>query len=278
MRETLRRRWMGLATVLDLKAQGFFIPHRYAAAVSPPGAYPAAARIFDRARGEFAKVMDAIDAQAKALDAISADAEAPAPRWNQDWFARLDAAAAYALVRNGRPKTIVEIGSGHSTRFLRRAASDAELAARIVCVDPEPRAALAELKVDWRREAVQQTPPALFEALLPGDMLFVDSSHILMPGTDVDHVLNRILPALKPGVAVHLHDVFLPDDYPAQWAWRGFNEQLGVLALLQGGAYAPVFSSRHAVTRMADRLAESPVARLPLPAGAFESSLWLRKL
>ncbi len=278
MRDKLRRRWMGLATVLDLKAQGFFIPHRYADAVSPPATYSAAEALLNSARGNFAKVIGRIDAQAKALAAIQADGQAPDPRWNQDWFPRLDAAAAYALVGQYRPKTIVEIGSGHSTRFMCRAAADAGLAARILCIDPEPRADLKGLKVEWRRETVQQTPPALFSGLGADDMLFVDSSHILMPGTDVDHVLNRILPALKAGVLVHLHDIFLPDRYPEEWDWRGFNEQLGVLALLQGGGWAPVFSSRYATTRMAREIANSAIARLPLPEGAFESSLWLRKL
>lgn len=268
---------MGLATVLDLRAQGFFIPHRYADAVLPPPAYPAAERLFDAARRDFAQVLAAIDAQAEALAAIPADAEAPTPRWNQDWFPRLDAAAAYALARAGRPGTVVEIGSGHSTRFLARAAADGGSATRVVCIDPAPRAALAGLAVEWRREAVQQAPLELFADLAPGDMLFVDSSHILMPGTDVDHVLNRVLPALKSGVLVHLHDIFLPDGYPKDWAWRGFNEQLGVLALLQGGTWAPVFSSRYVLTRMESEFAKCAARRLPMPAGAFESSLWLRK-
>jgi predicted O-methyltransferase YrrM len=269
---------MGLATVLDLKPQGFFIPHRYADAVRPPVPYPAAERLFAAARRDFATVLAAIDAQAQALAAIAADAEAPAPRWNQDWFPRLDAAAAYVLVRGGRPGTIVEIGSGHSTRFLARAAADGGSATRVICIDPAPRAALAGIAAEWRREPVQQTPLDLFAGLGPGDMLFVDSSHILMPGTDVDHVLNRVLPALKPGVLVHLHDIFLPDDYPRDWAWRGFNEQLGVLALLQGGAWAPTFSSRYLLTRRAEEFGKCAAARLPLPEGAHESSLWLKKI
>lgn len=278
MREALRRRWMGLATILDLRSQGFFIPHRYADTVSPPPDYPAAEALLAPARGAFARIIAAIDAQARALGAIAADAPAPAPRWNQDWFPRLDAAAAYALVGQHKPRRIVEIGSGHSTRFLCRAVADGGLATRILCIDPEPRAALKGLAVEWRADAVQQAPLDLFQGLDAGDMLFVDSSHILMPGTDVDHVLNRIMPALRPGVLVHLHDIFLPDRYPTEWDWRGFNEQSGVLPLLQGGRWQPVFASRYAVTRMAAELAKSAVARLPLPAGAFESSLWLMKL
>lgn len=278
MREALRRRWMGLATILDLRPQGFFIPHRYADTVSPPPDYPAAESLLAPAQGAFIQIIAAIDAQARVLGAIAADAPAPAPRWNQDWFPRLDAAAAYALVGRHKPRRIVEIGSGHSTRFLCRAVTDGGLTTRILCIDPEPRADLKGLAVEWRAEAVQRAPLDLFQGLDAGDMLFVDSSHILMPGTDVDHVLNRIMPALKPGVLVHLHDIFLPDRYPTEWDWRGFNEQLGVLALLQGAGWQPVFASRYAVTRMAAELEKGAVARLPLQAGAHESSLWLRKL
>ncbi|MFX7914564.1 class I SAM-dependent methyltransferase, partial [Acinetobacter baumannii] len=76
---------------------------------------------------------------------------------------------------------------------------------------------------------------AVFAALAAGDVLFIDSSHVLMPGSDVDLLFNQVLPRLKPGVLVHIHDIFLPDDYPASWGWRGYNEQQGVACLLQGG-------------------------------------------
>ena len=83
----------------------------------------------------------------------------------------------------------------------------------------------------WAVTGSRETLPDL----APGDVLSIDSSHILMPGTDVDILLNRVLPALPAGVLVHIHDVFLPDDYPPAWSWRGYNEQLGVAALVQGG-------------------------------------------
>ena len=66
----------------------------------------------------------------------------------------------------------------------------------------------------------------------------IDSSHTLVPGSDVDLLLNRVLPALSAGAVVHVHDIFLPDNYPDDWAWRGYNEQLGVAPLLFGGASA----------------------------------------
>jgi len=274
MNDTERRRRLGLATVLDLKPRGYFLPYRHADAIQAVPPYPAVEAAF--AAGDFSSLLDAIDGFGAALQAIAADAPAPQPRWTQDWFPRVDAAAAYAIVRTRKPGRIVEIGSGHSTRFLTRAIADGGLATTLTAIDPAPRATLDGVAVTWRRELVQATPLALFEGLGAGDVLFIDSSHLLMPGSDVDHLVNRVLPALPQGVLVHVHDVFLPDDYPESWRWRGYNEQLALPALILGG-YAPLFSSHYAVTRMADRLRASIVARLPLPDGAHETSLWLEK-
>lgn len=110
-----------------------------------------------------------------------------------------------------------------------------------------------------------------------GDILSIDSSHVLMPGTDVDVLLNRVLPNLPAGVLVHLHDIFLPDDYPEEWTWRGYNEQLGVAALLQGGEWQVLWSSRYASSRMTAAVSQTVLARIALPMGAYESSLWLEK-
>ncbi len=117
----------------------------------------------------------------------------------------------------------------------------------------------------------------IFAELAAGDILAIDSSHILMPGSDVDLLLNHVLPALPAGVVVHIHDIFLPDDYPAVWAWRSYNEQLGVAALLNGGGWQPLFASHFAATRMATEKGSGVLAGLPLEDGAFESSLWLKK-
>jgi hypothetical protein len=77
-------------------------------------------------------------------------------------------------------------------------------------------------------------------------------------------------------VVVHFHDIFLPDPYPPEWEWRGYNEQNAVGTLVSGGIEI-LWSSRFAATRMADALAGSVAARLPLFEGAVESSLWVRK-
>jgi len=269
-----RRLRMGLATLLG-RSQGFFAPYRYAGSVAPPGPYPAIEAAFRAAEPGFTGVLDDIDSHGERLAGF--DGPPPQPRWGQSWFPRLDGAAAYALVRRHAPAQIVEVGSGHSTRMLARAAADAGTGTGITCIDPQPRAALRGLDVAWRERVLGDADLALFESLEPGDMAFFDSSHILWPGTDVDMMLNRILPLLAPGVLVHIHDILLPDPYPPAWSWRGYTEQNGLAGWLLGGGCAPVFSSHYALTRM-NAAARPAIAALPLPEGAFETSLWLRRV
>lgn len=262
---------LGLPTVLGLKPRGWFIPHRYAPLLPPPGAqppYPAIEALFERRSADFARVLDQAESHAKALQALNG-------LLDQSWFPSLDAAVAYTMVRERRPQRIVEVGSGHSTRILARAEGGV---GEIVAIDPMPRADIAGLPgVRVVPSTLQAAPADVFDGLKAGDILFIDSSHILMPGSDVDQLFNRVLPRLPAGTLVHIHDIFLPFDYPAIWGWRNYNEQLGVVPLLTGGLYTPLFSSAWAERRMADRLARSVIARLPRPADALPASLWLEK-
>lgn len=272
-RERLRRAAFGLSTLLG-RPRGFFIPHRYAASVAPLP-YPALEPPFRAAEPGFRRMMAILESYAPDLLRILGGS-GPA-RFDQDWFPALDAAAAYAIVRSERPRRIVEIGSGHSTRFLARAVRDGGLATAITAIDPAPRASLAGLGVRHEARTLAEADPALLAGLAASDILFIDSSHVAMPGTDVDRLVGTVLPDLPPGTLVHVHDICLPDAYPAEWAWRGYNEATVVAALLQGGAFEPVFASHWVRTRRPDWLAAGIVGRLPLIPGARETSLWLRK-
>ncbi|HWA42046.1 MAG TPA: class I SAM-dependent methyltransferase [Hypericibacter adhaerens] len=279
-RPTWRRLALGLPTILGFARRGFFIPYRYAESVAPGGGsdlYPAVGQLFADYADIFAEALAVLADHEGDFQRIVANREPGAPRFDQDWFPRLDAAMAYALVRRFRPRRIVEVGSGHSTRFVARAVADGGLETAITAIDPAPRADIARLPIRLVREPVPQCGPAPFETLAPGDLLMIDSSHILMPGTDVDFLLSTVLPRLKPGTLIHIHDMMLPDDYPADWAWRGYNEQAGVAALLGSGAWQPLFSSHWAVTRMAPAVAQSAAAGLPLLPGARETGLWLER-
>lgn len=277
MRRQARRLGFGLSTLLGIRKRGFFIPYRYADQIdgvrSP---YTTLEATFRAAEPDFSRLIQSFETYEPALRAIGREPP-PAPRWEQDWFPRLDAIAAYTLARETCPSRIVEVGSGHSTRFLARAIHDGGLATAITAIDPAPRADIKATGATAIHSTVQKAGAECFAALASGDILFIDSSHILMPGTDVDFLLNEVLPALPAGVRVHIHDIFLPDPYPAAWDWRGYNEQLGVAALLQGGGYRLIWSSHYVATRMADVIAAGIAGSQPLMPGAHEASLWLEK-
>jgi hypothetical protein len=269
-----RRLRFGLSTLLGFKPLGFFIPYRYAESVRPLG-YPALRPLFEAARPGFNQLLHIIEEYADDLRRILGG-KGPA-RFDQDWFPRLDAAAAYAIVRREKPKHIVEIGSGHSTRFMAQAVLDGNLTTQMTCIDPAPRAALAKLAVKHEPVLLRDADPRIFEALGPGDILFIDSSHIAMPGTDVDRLFLDVLPRLAGGALVHIHDITLPDSYPDAWDWRSYNEQIPVGTLLQGGGYELVFAS-HFVAREVWTPGEGGfLGQLPLGRGVHETSLWLRK-
>jgi predicted O-methyltransferase YrrM len=218
-------------------------------------------------------LLEVIERYAEELFSIGSEPP-PQPRWNQDWFPRLDAAAAYAMVRSTRPQRIVEVGAGHSTRFLARAVADGGLATRITAIDPRPRAAIRGLNVEWLQARVETLDRGAFARLDENDILFIDSSHQLKPGSDVEFLMNEVIPRLRAGARVHFHDIFLPDGYPAGWAWRRYNEQAEVKKLIDAGALRIDFSS-HAAGN--GEPLGGVLARLPLVPGAVESSLWLTK-
>ena len=277
--KTFRILRMGLSTVLGIKRQGFFIPYRYAQYVlqqKVPPSYPHVEKIFDNSRHLFKEQIDLINQYTDELRRIGPD-NPPQPRWNQGWFPALDGAIAYSMVRHHAPKNIIEVGSGHSTRFMARAVADGLLDCRITAIDPAPRATIEGLNLEVSNTTVQEIDISFFDLLISGDILFIDSSHIMMPGTDVDFLFNQILVKLPMGVIVHIHDIFLPDDYPESWQWRGYNEQLAVAALLQGKGFDVLFSSHYVATRMSESLRGTLLAELERPDCLFETSLWLKK-
>ena len=93
-----------------------------------------------------------------------------------------------------------------------------------------------------------------------------------------DQVPSKIKTVLLPtGTLVHIHDIFLPDDYPEAWGWRNYNEQQGVAPMLAGGGWTPLFASHYAQSRLAAHVGAGVLTRLPRHAAAIDASLWLRK-
>ncbi|USG61168.1 class I SAM-dependent methyltransferase [Sneathiella marina] len=276
---SMRRLRMGLNTILGYQKQGFFIPYRYADSLPSAGnrgPYSQIDAFMKEKEPEFLSCLKSLD-QYKSTFSAFGQQPPPAPRWEQDWFPRLDAAVAYGIVRSHHPTRIIEVGSGHSTRFMMQAIQDGSLSTKFTSIDPAPRATIETLPIEVVRDTVQQAPIDLFSDLRSGDILFIDSSHISMPGSDVDLLFLEILPRLPAGILIHIHDIFLPDDYPEHWDWRGYNEQQAIAPYFLGGGYDVVFSSAYVTSRMKAVFDASFISKLPIRGGAVETSLWLRK-
>ncbi len=143
---------------------------------------------------------------------------ASSPRFfiGNDAFDGIDALAYWAMIRQHRPKRIVEVGSGHST-LLGAQALRVNGSGLLVAIDPYPREFIREANdCVMRREHVQETPIGVFASLERDDILFVDGSHVVRSGGDANFVFLDVLPTLRPGVLVHVHDIHFPFDYPTE--------------------------------------------------------------
>lgn len=143
--------------------------------------------------------------------------------YNNGYFERVDAEVAYAFVRRRRPKRVIEVGSGNSTLVLAAAlrANAAEgYRGELTSIEPHPAPFLREGVAGMTRLMelpVQQVPLSVFRELQAGDILFIDSSHVVSIDSDVLYECLRILPELARGVLVHFHDIFTPLDYPEKF-------------------------------------------------------------
>lgn len=147
------------------------------------------------------------------------------PFWENGFFGGLDAIALHGMLAEVRPSLYVEIGSGNSTKFARNALTIHALGTRLVSIDREPRAEIDSLCDEVVRTPLEQTDMHIFDRLNSGDNLLYDGSHQVLTNSDVTVFFLDVLPRLKPGVWVHVHDVFLPWDYPSDWTERHYAEQ-----------------------------------------------------
>ncbi|HEX3365440.1 class I SAM-dependent methyltransferase [Phenylobacterium sp.] len=206
--------------------------------------------------------------------------DTPTPFWLNSWFTALDAIALTGFLKSLNPARFVEIGSGVSTKFARRAVKAYDLRTRLISIDPQPRNQIDQLCDQVIRKPLEQCPPEMFDVLEPGDIFFLDSSHRSFQGSDVTVFFLEILPRLKPGVIVHIHDIYLPYDYISGHLHRLWNEQyLLATALLFGAARFEILFPCWYVGRDPDLAAhgdslfrKGPMAELDL----YGASFWLR--
>jgi Methyltransferase domain len=154
------------------------------------------------------------------------------PVWDNHWFSALDAAALVTILLWKRPKTYIEVGSGNSTLFARYTIEKADLRCKMISIDPKPRRAINGICDRVIRAPLEETPLAIFDDLDAGDILFFDGSHRVFTNSDVTVFFFEVMPRLRPGVVTHIHDIYLPEDYPAEWNARFYSEQYLLAAML----------------------------------------------
>lgn len=160
--------------------------------------------------------------------------------WNFPLFKGIDLVALYGMLVEHKPKRYLEVGSGMTTRIARRAIVDHQLPTKIISIDPEPRIPVNVVCDEVIRQRIEEIEPRfILDLLEPGDILFWDGAHLAVPGTDAPLLMLEILPFLRPGVIVHIHDIFWPCDYIPEMTERAYGEQylLGVWLLGARGRY-----------------------------------------
>jgi hypothetical protein len=159
----------------------------------------------------------------------------PEPSWINKWFASLDTFALYGFIATREPSLYVEVGSGFSTRVVRRAIRDHGLRTKICSIDPHPRAEIDLLCDKVIRQLLERSDLSFISDLNAGDILFIDGSHRVFMNSDVSVFFLEILPRLRRGVIVHLHDIYLPLDYQPERAHWFYSEQYLLAASLLAG-------------------------------------------
>jgi predicted O-methyltransferase YrrM len=206
---------------------------------------------------------------------------------NNNRFESVDAEILYCMVRKFKPARIFEIGSGNSTclsaqALLRNQAEDGKGAELIAC-EPYPnpvlRAGFPGLS-ELIPKRVQEIPLQEFSKLQRNDILFIDSSHVVSVGSDVQYEILEILPRLNPGTLIHFHDIFLPAEYPKAWVlgeYKFWSEQYLLQAFLAFNTkYEVIWAGSYMHFRHPDALADafSSYQRQQ----TWPASFWIRKI
>ncbi len=203
-------------------------------------------------------------------------------------FAEGDAECLYSLIRLYKPKRIIEIGSGFSTLMAHEAVEqnrreDATYRCRHICIEPYEMGWLNDVSgVEVLRQRVEQMDKQLFLELGESDILFIDSSHVIRPQGDILCEYLEILPTLRPGVLVHIHDIFTPRDYPDAWLIdevKLWNEQYLLEAFLSCNSQFEIIA---ALNFLKHRHPAELAAKFPILGGRVAysepGSFWIRKV
>ena len=207
--------------------------------------------------------------------------------YNNPAFGSGDAEILYSFIRSEKPRRFIEVGSGFSTLLAREAieknkAEDSDYDCELICIEPYEAHWLEELGIQVIRERLEHVPLDIFKQLDSGDMLFIDSSHVIRAQGDVVREYLEILPSLRPGVFIHIHDIYTPKDYghyvlvEEAYIW---TEQYLLEALLMGN---PSFEIVFSIYYLAHHHRDALLAKCPILRQQIEhrtgASFWIRKV
>ena len=242
------------------------------------------ARLFDRFIPNYCnniKYFESLHTNLKNI-AMELDESSPEPRWKNVWIPPLDATSIYSFLAKNNPRLFIEIGSGNSTKFAARAIRDFKLRTQIMSLDPEPRAEVDRLCHRVIRTPLEAANLDIFAESSSEDIIFFDGSHRCLQNSDVTVFFLEVLPQLKKGTLVGIHDIWLPTDYGDSWFDRYYSEQymLGAWLLADNGnnweVELPVFYAANCLTETKPYLESlrSKVCKdVTFDGGAF----WMRR-
>lgn len=154
------------------------------------------------------------------------------PSWNNGFLPGLDIIALYGMLAHFKPKNYIEVGSGNSTKVAYKAIKERQLSTTITSIDPYPRAEIDNLADKVTRVPFENTTLDFVNDLNENDILFIDNSHRVLPNSDSMVFFMEVLPFLKKGVIVQIHDIYLPYDYPKEMCDRFYSEQYALACYL----------------------------------------------
>ncbi len=227
-----------LYRLLHPKFQKLFLEYpvdfkpRYGHGLAP---HPELYDIVNSHRDEYRLLLDKMLSYSNRLAEIKDhkdETDSAKPAWNNGFLPGLDIAGIYTMLAEFRPGTYVEIGSGNSTKVAYKAKQEQQLNTRIISIDPMPRAEIDQLADEIIRKPFESINFSFLYQLKENDILFVDNSHRILPNSDSMVFYMEILPRLKKGVIVHIHDIYIPYDYPQFMCDRFYSEQYGLAMYL----------------------------------------------
>lgn len=202
--------------------------------------------------------------------------------FNNPNYSYADAIFYYCMLRYTKPKKVIEIGSGYSSCLLldvNRIFYNQEIKTTFIEPYPDLLKKLSKgVSLNLVEEKIQSADIALFKSLDSNDLLFIDSSHVLKAGSDLNHIFFNILPELNPGVYIHFHDIFDRFTYPKEWITkehRAWNELYALRLFLMHNDSYKIVAFNHFLIRKHSNWFEN---NMPLCLKNTGGSIWLKKI